>query len=557
MTWQNYERQQRRLQQRPRAGLRSEDGTNDGDPGQGTPDSPWTPGIGPDQGVDYTAATLRGTDEYFDPNATSDSWPGVVGLNMRTLHWIQGDEAWDTYEEIGPGDQSVDTGDPNAAGDQGTPDDGTPPGGTPGPTDPRLRTDVPAVNGIPLTWCEEDGNVGDLIGADDTNTITIILQNVQDIGDFYFPVNPEEIVCTFPEDNDYDTDVVGLGEITIPGTSKLETISWSSFLPMQYDNGYVSIPSGLMHPPDYAMQKLIETKRQRLVCFLTVGGTPWNDYVVIKTLNWSSKAGEPGDIFYDITLKRYRSVSIQTVAVPDYGVTDPRDAPALQGPSTDPGSGPAATDSNPNGSDQTVTGEVPVNTDPTVGSSNPGVTQPDVTQSLNRLGTVGSDQVVQDSYSVGFAGAQGQSLQQVYEDLISRGLGDYNSLDKMMSDNKNQDVTILGNEPPFARTKTKIGDFAPDEPLPIGTQVLYWKIQKTGTYNPPYVPPDKNQPSVAPGSPADKITHVQRSDVVVPGSPADNLLNKVQDGINTAGQAKDNLGAALATDNSGTPGGGI
>jgi len=333
---------------------------------------------------------------------------------------------------------------------------------------------------------------------------------VQDIGDFWFPVNPEEIACDFGEDNDYDTDVIGVGEIVIPGTSKLESVGWSSFLPNQYDAGYVSIPAGLMHEPNYAMQKLIETKRQRSVCFLVIGGTPWNDYVVIKSLKWSAKAGEPNDIYYDIEFKRYRDVSIQTVEVPGAGVEDPRDAPTTQPAkkTQGDGSGVIPTDSNPDGNDGTNDQHVDVNADPTTQST--GTPAPTVTDSLGRLGSVGSSQLVQENYPVGY----NQSLEGVYEDLKRQGFGAYNTLESLASDNKDSPTTFLVSTGSAADRKPTVGAYATNEPLPVGTFIKYWKTIKV------YVPPvtDKSPGSaaaIASGGPA--VT-------AAPGSPAAALL---------------------------------
>jgi len=468
MTWQNYERIQRR-QARDYPG-----------PGGGTADDPWTPGIDPSLGPNaYTGATLRSVDQYFDPQATSDSWPDVTGLQMKALHWSQGDEFWDTYEEIGPTDQSI-TGqnpDPTAsvAGD-------APPGGTPGPVSP---TGVSDVGGVPLQWCEEDGIIGDLIGAQD-NTIQIVLQGVQDVGDFYFPVNPEELTASFDADNDYEVDAIGIGELIIPGAQRLESIGWSSFFPINYDDGYVSIPSGLMLDPNYAMQKLIETKRERLVCFLTIGGTPWNDYVLIKTLKWTSKAGEPGDIYYDIEFKRYRETSIQTLPVPFAGVEDPRDNPANQGPNTDTGQKPPPTQDNPNGSDQSNGNEVPVNTAPTDTASTPPLTP---SEGLARVGSGLDKQIVQSTYTT----QRFMSLQEVYEDIKRQGNGEYNTLDKLRSDNANQPVGWILNPTKgsaadiLGSRKNTVGDYADSEQLPIGT-ILKCYV-KTKIEPPPYVPP--------------------------------------------------------------------
>jgi hypothetical protein len=452
-----------------------------------------------------------GTDEYFDPNAVSDSWPGILGLNMRTHHWWQGDAAWDTYEELGPGEGSIHTTVPDSSASNG---DSAAPGGTPGSLAEIL---VPNVNGIPLTQCVEDGTEGDLVGLE-SNSVQILLQGVQDIGDFFFPVNPEELTVDFGQDNDYDTDVIGVGEITIPGTPRLESVSWSSFLPVRFDDSYVSIPAGLLYNPDYAMWKLIESKRRRLVMFLTIGGTPWNDFVIIKGLKWSVKAGEPGDIYYNIELKRYKDVSIQTVTVPNAGITDPRDAPVLQGPNQNQGGGANPTPDNPNGSDGSRgANEVPVNTAPNIYGP-----APTIADSLRRIGAGASQDLVQTDYTVGLSGLYGQSLQQVFEDLVRQGFGLYNTLDTLIADNADNPTTVFGYDyySPSGR-KQKVGEYAPNEPLPLGTLIKYWKLIKIQA--PPVAQPQSTAailsgPIVSPGS-SPGADLLKRLGITLPGGP--------------------------------------
>src|SRR5438552_12068471 len=60
----------------------------------------------PTTGQGFDAVEVS-SEEYFDPNATSEQWPGAVGLQIRVHHWWQGDVAWDTFDELGPTDQSI------------------------------------------------------------------------------------------------------------------------------------------------------------------------------------------------------------------------------------------------------------------------------------------------------------------------------------------------------------------------------------------------------------------------------------------------------------------
>src|SRR3954470_13917739 len=121
-------------------------------------------------------AVEHSTQDYFDPSATDDQWPGVIGLNMRTHEWWQGDEAWDTYEALGPSDESIYT----------QPPDGSAPLVSAGPGGLIPTSPIPGsvwggsgftVNGVPVMPCDEDGIAGSLVGMDQPGA-AILLQGV-------------------------------------------------------------------------------------------------------------------------------------------------------------------------------------------------------------------------------------------------------------------------------------------------------------------------------------------------------------------------------------------
>jgi hypothetical protein len=154
-------------------------------------------------------------------------------------------------------------------------------------------------------------------------------------GDIRFPVMPEEFGADFTHEY-WTPRVVGLGEIVMPGGQSMETISWDSFFPAYYDDDYVGIPADLLEDPKSITARLIWTMRFKMNCMLIVGGGIWTDQVVITNFNYRHKAGEIDDIYYTISLKRYRapvvSTSINPDAVKDTGwPKDPRgtDQPAV------------------------------------------------------------------------------------------------------------------------------------------------------------------------------------------------------------------------------------
>jgi hypothetical protein len=455
-----------------------------------------------------------GSDDYFDPKATDPQWPNILGLNMRVHHWWQGDDAWDTYETLGPGPNSVSMGSGSrsqgqqgeARGSDGITHDnsiGVPtldPNNTTPPPDPALNSAM-YVDGLLLTPCIDDNGLPNGLFGIQGEAIQIWLSGVYnyqveglDQGQMVFPVPPEELSADFPTDNDFDADVIGLGEITIPGTEKLESIGWSSFFPRDYDASYVTIPFGWMPTPQDAIVALIWTKRYRIPCTLSIGGTPWSEQVIIKSLKWTVKAGEPGDIYYDIQFKRYRTTVISTVVIPK----PPVSSDTLTNPLGDRGGLPATT--SPRGSDGTQVNEVPV----VPGAGEPGsaldlpVVAPLVPPIAPRESSITTGQ-----WPVGNAGAfifGTDSLSDVYEQIKLTSSGDLNSLSGLRVLNKDQPVSTpvlrsyaspstpapgtptpsdtLTNPMRGDTYKTKISDFGDNEPLPPGTMVLYAQIIK-------------------------------------------------------------------------------
>lgn len=472
----------------------------------------------PETGEGYDAVEVS-REEFFDPYATDAAYPGVLGLQIRKKTFWQGDVQFDTFDTLTPvmglpwPQGSIVVSGPGgttalgkSVGDWGP--NGEPPGTFTNPTSPGSEG-----GGIPDTSvatsiqpaaivCDPTGIFGPLFG-EDLNEIQILLEGVPKIGSLYFPVPPEEISADFPTDNDGDTDTLS-GEIVIPGTERLESITLSSFFPRDYNSSYCVVAEDKMVNPSLAIEGLIDAKRFRVVMNLTVGGTPWNDQVIIKSLKWSAKAGEPGDIYYEIQFKRYRTASVSTVVLPD-APTDPRDYPSYQGPpkataaapvqgpqpqiflnpatgnyeiiqGLDPNRGdgtqPDATVVAPGPGDPGFIGPLPV-----ASAATPGVyiTAP----TTKKTTTV----TVMTEYSVGAAFnwrgrdlISGQTLAKVYEDIKSK-----NSLNTLAA------LQELNKDTPATSTILGLGDFSSKhtvkdynpylDPLPLGTKIKYWSTR--------------------------------------------------------------------------------
>jgi len=125
------------------------------------------------------------------------------------------------------------------------------------------------------------------------------------------PVNPASIRIQ----SDYgweDVTITQLGEYSIPSDAKLRGFSLSSFFPRDYNPSYCeyeAIPS-----PWSAVETIDAWAKSRRPVRLTVTGTPINYAVTIRSFNQESeRAGNPGDIYYELTLKEYVFVTTNAV----------------------------------------------------------------------------------------------------------------------------------------------------------------------------------------------------------------------------------------------------
>lgn len=293
----------------------------------------------PETGEGFDAVQV-GEQVYFDPNATDVAYPGSVGLEMRKKTYWQGNVEFDTYETVGPKygpkwpDGTMKVGGIGRDDDVwGLSEKAAPP---PGYDPIALRGIVDTNAGVgggnlvtPLRTRPDNTEIvlkhdwtpcfeidGSPTQGDATrNFIDITLLGAYG-GDIRFPVMPEEFGADFTHEY-WTPRVVGLGEIIMPGGQSMETIQWDSFFPSEYDADYCSIPANQLEDPKSITARLIWTMRFKMNCMLIVGGGIWQDQVVITNFNYRHRAGEIFDIYYTISLKRYRAPIVTTSPNPD------------------------------------------------------------------------------------------------------------------------------------------------------------------------------------------------------------------------------------------------
>lgn len=149
------------------------------------------------------------------------------------------------------------------------------------------------------------------------------------------PVNPNDITISYPG-NSSSYDVEGIGEIIIPRLPKLATLTIESFFPR----------AGVMNPiangdrwytPEWYLTFFRRLQRRKEPFRFTItrgseiayydysNGSSEPDIVksdyfdttftaVILDISITDKGGEPGDLYYNLSISEYRDASPQTLA---------------------------------------------------------------------------------------------------------------------------------------------------------------------------------------------------------------------------------------------------
>ena len=152
------------------------------------------------------------------------------------------------------------------------------------------------------------------------------------------PVNPEEVNIKYPTDHK-TYNVIGVGEIVVPRIPSLKELSWESFFPGNRKAPYVN--SGAKNVSFYVkkFEKALKSKKICRVIISRSGMQNTNVRCIISNFELIDKGGEPGDQYYKVDFKEYRSydpeiVSITTVPSEDTGQTESGQTTAETGTDT-------------------------------------------------------------------------------------------------------------------------------------------------------------------------------------------------------------------------------
>lgn len=139
------------------------------------------------------------------------------------------------------------------------------------------------------------------------------------LGTLKFPILPENLKEMIQIDNK-KYDILGLGERVKPGKMKLHTWTVSSYFPADgvkpvkdykkyIDDLVIRDYTGILPPEP------IEPVGFKLVRILPDGGLDFdiNCYVLIESIEWEDRQGEPGDLYFSIKLIEYKKFDSKTV----------------------------------------------------------------------------------------------------------------------------------------------------------------------------------------------------------------------------------------------------
>ncbi|RED40745.1 LysM peptidoglycan-binding domain-containing protein [Paenibacillus sp. VMFN-D1] len=124
------------------------------------------------------------------------------------------------------------------------------------------------------------------------------------------PVNPEQISVKTSHGYE-DVQVTQLGEYTVIGEALLKEYSLASFFPRDYHPGFCEYED--IHDPWETVEMIEKWIKSRRPVRLDITGTKIKGLVTIRSFQYTERAGNPGDVFYELELKEYAEVRFRQV----------------------------------------------------------------------------------------------------------------------------------------------------------------------------------------------------------------------------------------------------
>lgn len=146
------------------------------------------------------------------------------------------------------------------------------------------------------------------------------------------PVNPSEVTITYPA-NPTNYDVEGVGDVIVSRIPKLATVTFESFFPKE--KVYISAANNdRWYSPEWYVSFFRNLQKSRKPFELTIvrgsdqvfedvertiqSETRFHDTVfaqaVLLDISFTDKGGEPGDVYYNMSISEYRDAAPKTLA---------------------------------------------------------------------------------------------------------------------------------------------------------------------------------------------------------------------------------------------------
>lgn len=138
---------------------------------------------------------------------------------------------------------------------------------------------------------------------------------------FILPMLPEKLEINESGDNK-TYNVINIGEINCINKPKLTEVSFESFFPKNYAP-YVSVSSDQLFEPSFYISKIKSWREnQQKIRFIFVGSSfEINDLFTIESFKCYEEAGEVGDMYYSIELKKYKLFAAKKIKIVESNIT--------------------------------------------------------------------------------------------------------------------------------------------------------------------------------------------------------------------------------------------
>lgn len=131
------------------------------------------------------------------------------------------------------------------------------------------------------------------------------------------PVLPEKFNVSVGSKN-ASVDVTELGEITIKQSRSAYQFSFDSFFPA---TPFPSIKNVVFTEPLKCVERIKDWIESKKPVHVIITGGGMDEYCTIEKFNYYEEGGDVGTIYYSMSLKEYREVTIRQVTVKDETAT--------------------------------------------------------------------------------------------------------------------------------------------------------------------------------------------------------------------------------------------